>query len=256
MAMNPQPLQIISTTPGPTGVERVRSSAQRLKARERQITRSTAACLACRAKKRKCSGDKPVCKECATSRLNCEWPEPLKRGIPKHYIRALEARLHRTELLLRGLLPVISDDQLSRALHEISEPTGMSWEKATPEQWQRYPFAALRDVRAWQIETCTSGAEKHLSLQGLEGEAHTSAGLDAQNSDEPDDSPSRYSKSPSLLPQTDQEDRWDDPGLERRTLGSGEPLGGDARVGSVTSAVTDPPSTLFLSAEFQKEFLW
>ncbi|KAK6082741.1 hypothetical protein SCUP234_04065 [Seiridium cupressi] len=74
--------------------------------------------------------------------------------------RTLEARLRRTETLLRSVLPLVSDEQLESSLRNIPGPgtldRSQDKENADPNVWQHYPLTNLEDVRAWQAHTATS----------------------------------------------------------------------------------------------------
>ncbi|KAF9945377.1 hypothetical protein BGZ70_003862, partial [Mortierella alpina] len=63
------------------------------------------ACDSCRRKKVKCDAVHPLCTNCQTFQYECTYNDPTKkRGPPKGYIEAIEARLHRMEGLLGGLV--------------------------------------------------------------------------------------------------------------------------------------------------------
>ncbi|KAF9274610.1 hypothetical protein BGZ68_000509 [Mortierella alpina] len=63
------------------------------------------ACDSCRRKKVKCDAIHPLCTNCQTFQYECTYNDPTKkRGPPKGYIEAIEARLHRMEGLLGGLV--------------------------------------------------------------------------------------------------------------------------------------------------------
>ncbi|KAF9540273.1 hypothetical protein EC957_004432 [Mortierella hygrophila] len=67
--------------------------------------RVSKACDSCRRKKVKCDAIHPLCTNCETFNYECTYNDPTKkRGPPKGYIEAIEARLHRMEGLLGGLV--------------------------------------------------------------------------------------------------------------------------------------------------------
>ncbi|GJJ74816.1 hypothetical protein EMPS_07174 [Entomortierella parvispora] len=67
--------------------------------------RVSKACDSCRRKKVKCDALHPLCTNCQTFNYECTYNDPTKkRGPPKGYIEAIEARLHRMEGLLGGLV--------------------------------------------------------------------------------------------------------------------------------------------------------
>ncbi|KAG0225608.1 hypothetical protein BGW42_004216 [Actinomortierella wolfii] len=72
---------------------------------ETKRLRVSKACDSCRRKKVKCDALHPLCTNCETFGYECTYNDPTKkRGPPKGYIEAIEARLHRMEGLLGGLV--------------------------------------------------------------------------------------------------------------------------------------------------------
>ncbi|KAF9988474.1 hypothetical protein BGZ75_009325 [Mortierella antarctica] len=72
---------------------------------ESKRLRVSKACDSCRRKKVKCDAVHPLCTNCQTFQYECTYNDPTKkRGPPKGYIEAIEARLHRMEGLLGGLV--------------------------------------------------------------------------------------------------------------------------------------------------------
>ncbi|KAF9224716.1 hypothetical protein BS17DRAFT_45386 [Gyrodon lividus] len=82
--------------------------------------RSSKACDQCRKSKCKCerSGDGEACKSCIMLGTPCTFLGPSrKRGPPKGYIDAIEARLHQTEALL-GVLLAVEAERAKGIAHE------------------------------------------------------------------------------------------------------------------------------------------
>lgn len=241
---------------------------------------------------------RPICSQCRDSKLRCEWPRQQKRyaylkgqtrppcldsglinrtntcrGLPKHHIRKLEARLRRTETLLRSLLHFVSDEQLESSLRDVgplaTEERPQDKENADPDVWQFYPLTTLEDVRSWQSRTAGS------SLSEVPPTAHASdPDRDAPVDD--DSVPSQHggssrqsSHSLCPIPAADA-----NPRERARTLQGGNypanihPISGATSCGgshalfdprAAEVARTDKPSPVastFLPADFQKEFLW
>ncbi|KAF4485250.1 putative transcriptional regulatory protein [Colletotrichum fructicola Nara gc5] len=125
-----------------------------------KTSRSSGACLACRAKKHKCSGERPRCAQCGINNLVCQWPEPRKRGPPKHYINTMEKRLLETENVLCALLSQCSEAQLNSALTELRMPNSGN-EKDTraaevarrerfgPVYWAKFPLNSAQEIQRW-----------------------------------------------------------------------------------------------------------
>ncbi|KAG2347057.1 hypothetical protein BDR05DRAFT_877298 [Suillus weaverae] len=87
--------------------------------------RSSKACDQCRKSKCKCerSGDGEACKSCIMLGTPCTFLGPSrKRGPPKGYIDAIEARLHQTEALL-GVLLAVEAERLEDVLHTLRQDT-------------------------------------------------------------------------------------------------------------------------------------
>ncbi|KAH9974092.1 fungal-specific transcription factor domain-containing protein [Lactifluus volemus] len=85
--------------------------------------RSSKACDQCRKSKCKCerSSDNEQCKACAMLGTHCTFLGPSrKRGPPKGYIDAIEARLHQTEALV-GILLAVNDSRASSLLDDLSQ---------------------------------------------------------------------------------------------------------------------------------------
>ncbi|KAH9992334.1 fungal-specific transcription factor domain-containing protein [Russula vinacea] len=85
--------------------------------------RSSKACDQCRKSKCKCersSANEP-CKACILLGTHCTFLGPSrKRGPPKGYIDAIEARLHQTEALV-GILLAANDSRARSLLHDLSQ---------------------------------------------------------------------------------------------------------------------------------------
>ncbi|EIW80084.1 hypothetical protein CONPUDRAFT_58526 [Coniophora puteana RWD-64-598 SS2] len=84
--------------------------------------RSSKACDQCRKSKCKCErSDGDACKSCVMLGTPCTFLGPSrKRGPPKGYIDAIEARLHQTEALL-GILIGSDDDRARGVLNDLSK---------------------------------------------------------------------------------------------------------------------------------------
>ncbi|KAF9012001.1 fungal-specific transcription factor domain-containing protein [Cyathus striatus] len=85
--------------------------------------RSSKACDQCRKSKCKCerSGPNEPCKSCIMLGTPCTFLGPSrKRGPPKGYIDAIEARLHQTEALL-GIMLASNDQRAKSLLHDIAK---------------------------------------------------------------------------------------------------------------------------------------
>ncbi|KAI0340338.1 hypothetical protein BDW22DRAFT_1430945 [Trametopsis cervina] len=108
-----------------SGVEGTGSGMQGLsKAAEKQIRRrSSKACDQCRKSKCKCerSSQQDSCKNCVLLGTPCTFLGPSrKRGPPKGYIDAIEARLHQTEALV-GIMLASKDSRAKSLLEDLSE---------------------------------------------------------------------------------------------------------------------------------------
>lgn len=195
-----------------------------------------------------------------------------RRGLPKHHIRKLEARLRRTETLLRSLLHFVSDEQLESSLRDVApgatQERSQDKENADPDVWQSYPLTTLEDVRAWQSGTAGLG------LSEVPPAAHTrdrDALVDDDSVPSQHGGSSRQSdQSPCPIPAAAAAMR----GERARTLQvdnyaaithpiSGVTIRGSSHAlldcGAAEVARTDEPSPVtssFLPADFQKEFLW
>lgn len=196
-----------------------------------------------------------------------------RRGLPKHHIRKLEARLRRTETLLRSLLHFVSDEQLESSLRDVAPTASMGTaqdkENADPDVWQFYPLATLEDVRAWQSRTTGPGlSEVLLTAHASDPDGYAPVDDDSVPS-QPGGSSRKSDHSPCPIPaaaaspgvrtNTSQVDHF--PGnshsqLSRTSCGVGHTLL-HSRAAEMTGA--GEPSTVagtFLPADFQKEFLW
>ncbi|KAF8625103.1 hypothetical protein AX15_005575 [Amanita polypyramis BW_CC] len=91
---------------------------------EKQVRRrSSKACDQCRKSKCKCerSGPGEACKSCITLNVACTFLGPSrKRGPPKGYIDAIEARLHQTEALL-GIIIASNDSRAQSLLRDLAK---------------------------------------------------------------------------------------------------------------------------------------
>ncbi|KAF5662018.1 hypothetical protein FCIRC_11623 [Fusarium circinatum] len=132
--------------------------------------RGRAACNICRSRKQKCDGIRPACSRCRSFGSLCTWPTVLKRGPPKGYTKALEARLRETELVLIRVLHATNDEGLlARAFHEDTQrlahkrpderiaelkTLGVGEHKmlALMDHWERFPLRKADDVRLWVEE--------------------------------------------------------------------------------------------------------
>ncbi|EPQ51953.1 hypothetical protein GLOTRDRAFT_65551 [Gloeophyllum trabeum ATCC 11539] len=98
-------------------------TAAQKKAEEKQIRRrSSKACDQCRKSKCKCErvGENEPCKNCVLLNTPCTFLGPSrKRGPPKGYIDAIEARLHQTEALV-GILLSSTDSRARTLLDDLS----------------------------------------------------------------------------------------------------------------------------------------
>ncbi|KAI0088316.1 fungal-specific transcription factor domain-containing protein [Irpex rosettiformis] len=94
------------------------------KAGDKQVRRrSSKACDQCRKSKCKCERSSPAepCKNCILLGTACTFLGPSrKRGPPKGYIDAIEARLHQTEALV-GILLASKDSRAKSLLEDLSE---------------------------------------------------------------------------------------------------------------------------------------
>ncbi|KAI0249787.1 fungal-specific transcription factor domain-containing protein [Lactifluus subvellereus] len=85
--------------------------------------RSSKACDQCRKSKCKCerSSEDEQCKACAMLGTHCTFLGPSrKRGPPKGYIDAIEARLHQTEALV-GIILAVNDSRARGLLDDLSQ---------------------------------------------------------------------------------------------------------------------------------------
>ncbi|KAI7855623.1 fungal-specific transcription factor domain-containing protein [Circinella umbellata] len=85
--------------------------------------RVSRACDLCRRKKIKCDGTIPICGNCQAFNLECSYKDTTKkRGPPKGYIEAVEARLRTLEKLLRDLSEDNPDPKAKALLAELNQP--------------------------------------------------------------------------------------------------------------------------------------
>ncbi|KAH7069337.1 hypothetical protein FB567DRAFT_555157 [Paraphoma chrysanthemicola] len=128
-------------------------------------TRSSIACLACRARKHRCSGEKPRCAQCKSNKVPCEWPAQQKRksGPPKQYINSIESRLAETENVLIALLSQVTFEQLqasfqsvvglaharSPSLEQAESDSPSSPVRRDPALWASLPLDSPENVRRW-----------------------------------------------------------------------------------------------------------
>lgn len=195
------------------------------------------------------------------------------RGLPKHHIRKLEARLRRTETLLRSLLHFVSDEQLESSLRDVAPMASMGSaqdkENADPDVWQFYPLTTLEDVRAWQSRTAGPGLSERpptAHASDPDGDAPVDddsvpfqlGGLSRQSAYSPCPIPAAAA-SPGERARVLQVDNY--PANAHPVSGATSRGGShtlfDSRAAEV--ARTDEPSPVastFLPADFQKEFLW
>ncbi|KAI0768274.1 hypothetical protein BD413DRAFT_133823 [Trametes elegans] len=100
------------------------SSLSAKAAAEKQIRRrSSKACDQCRKSKCKCERSNPQdpCRNCVMLGTQCTFLGPSrKRGPPKGYIDAIEARLHQTEALI-GILLSSKDSRAKSVLEDLAE---------------------------------------------------------------------------------------------------------------------------------------
>jgi hypothetical protein len=85
--------------------------------------RSSKACDQCRKSKCKCerSSENEPCKACIMLGTHCTFLGPSrKRGPPKGYIDAIEARLHQTEALV-GIMLAANDSRARGLLDDLSQ---------------------------------------------------------------------------------------------------------------------------------------
>ncbi|EEU35554.1 uncharacterized protein NECHADRAFT_88798 [Fusarium vanettenii 77-13-4] len=128
--------------------------------------RTSGACKACRSRKQKCSGDRPQCVRCRINEVQCQWPQPQKRGPPKHYTAIIEKRLIETEAILLALMSQVSDEQLMSAYNHLQQDKQSSAnlgvpsnsgnrheltrkDKFGPVYWSNYTLSSAQDARRW-----------------------------------------------------------------------------------------------------------
>ncbi|KAI0057305.1 hypothetical protein BV25DRAFT_1831290 [Artomyces pyxidatus] len=113
------PNSSFDAVPGPSG-----SSSSSSRAFDKVIRRrSSKACDQCRKSKCKCerSSDREPCKSCIMLGTPCTFLGPSrKRGPPKGYIDAIEARLHQTEALI-GIMLAAEDPRAKGILDDLAE---------------------------------------------------------------------------------------------------------------------------------------
>lgn len=196
-----------------------------------------------------------------------------RRGLPKHHIRKLEARLRRTETLLRSLLHFVSDEQLESSLRDVgpmaSTGSAQDKENADPDVWQSYPLTTLEDVRAWQSRTAglglseeppTAHASDPVGDAPVDDDSMSSQhGGSSRKSDHPPYPIPGIAASPSDRARALQVDNY--PAnthlISGATSHGGSHVLFDSRPAEVVR--TDEPSPVassFLPVDFQKEFLW
>ncbi|KAH7076384.1 hypothetical protein BKA63DRAFT_281474 [Paraphoma chrysanthemicola] len=127
-------------------------------------TRSSIACLACRARKHRCSGEKPRCAQCKSNKVPCEWPAQQKRGPPKQYINSIESRLAETENVLLALLSQVTFEQLQASFQSVvglararspsleqaeSDSPSSPVTRRDPAHWASFPLDSPENVRRW-----------------------------------------------------------------------------------------------------------
>ncbi|KAH7234235.1 hypothetical protein B0J15DRAFT_504554 [Fusarium solani] len=144
--------------------------------------RTSGACKACRSRKQKCSGDRPQCVRCRINDVQCQWPQPQKRGPPKHYTAIIEKRLIETEAILLALMSQVSDEQLMSAhdhLQQDRQPSANLDEpsdagnrhgltrkdKFGPVYWSNYPLNSAQDSRRWWADRMSTAANEAPSRQ-------------------------------------------------------------------------------------------
>ncbi|KAH7324785.1 hypothetical protein B0I35DRAFT_424966 [Stachybotrys elegans] len=208
--------------------------------------RAGGACSICRAKKRKCSGEKPICKQCAHANVRCEWPEQLKRGLPKNYVRNLEARLSRTETLLKQVLRHISDGELERCLNDMAseaDQEGLAEEGLVySDTWQHNPLQAVQDVRAWQQESRKPHAERTRASRSRQDTAVPTQTSSGELEGVPDETDA------SALSQSRKDEHASDPASDEQTGGN---LGRNAETRKPCGSEGG-----LIPLDFQKRFLW
>ncbi|RSM04635.1 hypothetical protein CDV31_009959 [Fusarium ambrosium] len=144
--------------------------------------RTSGACKACRSRKQKCSGDRPQCVRCHINDIQCQWPEPRKRGPPKHYTAIIEKRLLETEAILFALMSQVSDEQLMSAYDYLQQDRQSSANLDEPSDagnrhgltrkdklglvyWGNYPLNSAQDARRWWADRMSTAANESPSRQ-------------------------------------------------------------------------------------------
>jgi len=121
--------------------------------------RSSKACDQCRKSKCKCerSGDGESCKNCIMMNTPCTFLGPSrKRGPPKGYIDAIEARLHQTEALL-GIM-IGSNDERARSLLEDLAKDSLA--KEIINRVDNSPYGVRGRRRDLDVQQETGGGSK------------------------------------------------------------------------------------------------
>ncbi|KAM6529287.1 hypothetical protein FALCPG4_007431 [Fusarium falciforme] len=124
----------------------------------------------------------PQCVRCRINDVQCQWPQPQKRGPPKHYTATIEKRLIDTEAILLALMSQVSDEQLMSAYDHLQqdmqpsanldEPSdagnrhGLTRkDKAGPVYWTNYPLNSAEDARRWWADRMSTAANETPSRQ-------------------------------------------------------------------------------------------
>lgn len=122
--------------------------------------RSSKACDQCRKSKCKCERTSPnePCKACIMLGTHCTFLGPSrKRGPPKGYIDAIEARLHQTEALV-GIMLAANDSRARSLLDDISQDP-LAFEII--ERVDNSPYGMRGRARAAEASSASSKARPH-----------------------------------------------------------------------------------------------
>jgi hypothetical protein len=122
--------------------------------------RSSKACDQCRKSKCKCerSSENEPCKACIMLGTHCTFLGPSrKRGPPKGYIDAIEARLHQTEALV-GIILAVNDSRARGLLDDLSQdPLACEIIKRVDNS----PYGVKGRARAAEASSASSKARPH-----------------------------------------------------------------------------------------------
>ncbi|RKL39335.1 hypothetical protein BFJ72_g6807 [Fusarium proliferatum] len=220
-----------------------------------------------------------ACKTCRSRKQKCTWPAVLKRGPPKGYTKALEARLAETELVLirllhatneEGLLARAFDGDTKKRAHRRfgeqntelkSSSIGEHKMLALMDHWERFPLRTADDVRQWIGEVSKTSMmqgegtnQSNEKMRGLLRVESSSGNADYQHEDEVQ-SPAGAGDDMAVG------DPYRDDSVDQDSIG--QPPQRTESVGSIqpaceTHAVQDitTSSRIELPADFKDQFLW